>query len=729
MLLVAQDDADAASLGARTRGLGHVVCGVATCRDAAIRLADHTSPDVALIEVGVGRDPPNLAVAEHISHTLGIPVVFTLGAPDASDGDTMRRASACNPRGYLYQPFSDEQLELAIRCSLAVHPQHGPQGDAQIELQRRVARLEDLLQRTERELKRTVERLERQTRLTDGILCCTSDGVIVADECGKVTAFNHVAERILGAGNLDLKAEPECPSYGTSRRDRTTRVAAEELPLVLATSGQATDDVELFIRNAAHPDGKFIRMSGRPLIGDECGNGGVVVFREITREKETGIKLMRTATELRYQADLIDTAFRSISDGIFVISADGKFRYANPACERIIGAKLSDAPLEEWVQRYGAYYADRETPIATEDIVRAVRLGEPVDEEDVFIRHPGRPDGVYICVSVRPLIDDGSGIRGAVIVFRDVTPRVFAAEALAQAFAEGRLEIVDTLVHNISNAITSVATGVETLRRALADDRFGRSLAALADAVSAHREDWIDYLRDDPQGRKVLPLVTALCARYARQRTSLISTMERVCQQTHHIVESVRSQKLLGTTVTDRNDIDLNEALSAAFEVLRDLLAKNEIKTAIDCRNAPQEIYVRESQFHQMLVNLIKNALEAIDDLAAAQVLSEPPYIRVRVWCEGRFLILEVTDNGIGLKTKDRRALCAPGFTTKKSGTGLGLHSVANFVIGSGGRILPKSDGYGKGTTMRVMLPLVSVAPHRAHEDVPQGGHADSIAS
>ena len=127
-----------------------------------------------------------------------------------------------------------------------------------------------------------------------------------------------------------------------------------------------------------------------------------------------------------------------------MISVDGKFRYANPACERIIGAKLSDAPLEEWVQRYGAYY------------------------------------GVYIRVSVRPLIDDGSGIRGAVTVFRDVTPCVFAAEALAQAFAEGRLEIVDTLVHNISNAITSVATGVETLRQAL---------------VSAHRYD--------PRGRSV----------------------------------------------------------------------------------------------------------------------------------------------------------------------------------------------------------------------------------
>ena len=47
------------------------------------------------------------------------------------------------------------------------------------------------------------------------------------------------------------------------------------------------------------------------------------------------------------------------------------------------------------------------------------------------------------------------------------------------------------------------------------------------------------------------------------------------------------------------------------------------------------------------------------------------------------------------------------GYTTKKNGSGLGLHSAANFVIGSGGSIRPLSDGIGHGTTMRVTLRLV----------------------
>ncbi len=69
-------------------------------------------------------------------------------------------------------------------------------------------------------------------------------------------------------------------------------------------------------------------------------------------------------------------------------------------------------------------------------------------------------------------------------------------------------------------------------------------------------------------------------------------------------------------------------------------------------------------------------------------------------------------DNGIGIRSKDTRVLFSPGYTTKETGSGLGLHSAANFVIGLGGRMQPLSEGTGKGTTMRVTLPLSSVAPH-----------------
>ena len=161
----------------------------------------------------------------------------------------------------------------------------------------------------------------------------------------------------------------------------------------------------------------------------------------------------------------------------------------------------------------------------------------------------------------------------------------------------------------------------------------------------------------------------------------------------------------------DRKDVDLHDTLASALRVLRESLSKRGIRTGIDCEGAPHEIRIRESQFHQMLVNLIKNAIEAIDDLAAAHGLDREPQVRITARTEGKFLVVDVSDNGIGIRTRDPKVLFAPGYTTKPSGSGLGLHSAANFVIASGGRIEPLSQGPGKGTTMRVMLPLSSVVP------------------
>ena len=73
-------------------------------------------------------------------------------------------------------------------------------------------------------------------------------------------------------------------------------------------------------------------------------------------------------------------------------------------------------------------------------------------------------------------------------------------EALTQAFAHGRLVVIDTVMHNIGNAINSVATGVGTLYGWFQDNELVRRFDAVSTLAQAHASDWTSWLEHDAQG-------------------------------------------------------------------------------------------------------------------------------------------------------------------------------------------------------------------------------------
>ena len=87
----------------------------------------------------------------------------------------------------------------------------------------------------------------------------------------------------------------------------------------------------------------------------------------------------------------------------------------------------------------------------------------------------------------------------------------------------------------------------------------------------------------------------------------------------------------------------------------------------------PREIRIQESPFHQMLVNLIKNSIEAIDELAASGGLSEAPRIQFRAYIEDDFLCLDITDNGIGIDPEDISKIFFGGVYDQKRGEWTGF--------------------------------------------------------
>jgi len=298
------------------------------------------------------------------------------------------------------------------------------------------------------------------------------------------------------------------------------------------------------------------------------------------------------------------------------------------------------------------------------------------------------------------------------IAFENITELKKSGEREAQAYAEGRLSIVDTLLHNIGNAINSVTTGIGTIKENLNSSRLTKHLISLSNAVEAHRHEFGAYVENDPQGKKVADFITALANDFARQDEELAKIVDRVRERAQHVADIIRTEKVLSKRSTYRKDIDLRKAVDEAINVLSDSIRKRNIDVIIDCEEAPKEISIQESQFHQMLINLVKNSIEAIDDLNNAKLkttINKKSEIKIKSYVNSEALIIEISDNGIGIEESKLEAIFRPGYTTKDSGSGLGLHSVANFVNSCGGNIFALSDGYSKGATMRIVLPKLHI--------------------
>ena len=570
-----------------------------------------------------------------------------------------------------------------------------------------------------RRLERALDDAREQKATLDAVLESVADGVVAVDANGRVVTVNSSATRILGVAPDELG---KWSSYGgLVLADGVTRVPPEEHPLARALRGEAVDNMRVFVRHPRLPDGVHLGISARPM-PDPAGTpvGAVAVFRDVTAMVETERARQQALDDLQEQNRLLDMVFDGISDGVVFADAGGKLTIFNASAQRIVGLGITDAPPDEWSATYGTFFPDTVTPYPSErlPLVRALH-GDPSDDVELFIRNPRVPDGVHVSVSGRPMRDTASEMVGGVVVFRDVTQRVRTQQALAEAFAHGRLEVVETILHNIGNAINSVAVGVETVRERFRRNRLFNRFDALAQAIAEHEDDWIPWLETDPQGRKVRAFILSLAGDFARQNEATLRTVDRVADRVRHIVDIIQTQESATNGTVERKQVRLRQAIVDAVRLQQESLTKRGIEIDIDCRRAPAEIRIQESRFHQMLVNLIKNAVEAIDELTKRDGLEQKPLIRIAAYTQDELLVLDVTDNGIGIGEEAQRSIFNAGYTTKKDGSGLGLHSAANFANDCGGGISVLSDGAGRGATMRVTLALLP--PPAALPDHDQG--------
>jgi ligand-binding sensor domain-containing protein/signal transduction histidine kinase len=272
-------------------------------------------------------------------------------------------------------------------------------------------------------------------------------------------------------------------------------------------------------------------------------------------------------------------------------------------------------------------------------------------------------------------------------------------ELLETSRLAGIAEMATGVLHNLGNALNSVNTTVS-----LSADRVQRSkIAALGKVVLLLEEQHgrlAEFFSTDPRGRQLPAYLAQLSSYLATEQADLLHELEALQQNVDHIKEIVAAQQSYAHVSGLTEIVPASELVEYSLRLNEAALQRHGIEVVREFRPAPP-VKVERQKVLQILVNLIRNAREAINDGGRPD---KRLVVGVQVSAEGR-VQFTVTDNGVGIAPENLTRVFSFGFTTKVNGHGFGLHTSANAAKEMGGSLAARSDGPGEGATLILELP------------------------
>ena len=264
--------------------------------------------------------------------------------------------------------------------------------------------------------KKAERELQQSEQLLNSIVNSVGEGLVVVNTKGKYLVVNHFAEQILKQRPAQIELNELASSFGLFYPDTVTPFPSDQTTVARSLKGLETDELELFIRNANIPEGKFLISTGRP-IKDKEGNiiAAVSVFRDDTKRRQLQLLLNETDHKLK-------EVIRSVGEGVVMCDAEGKFILFNKKAEELIGKGALNIPPDQWSATYHIYHPDgsRLFNVGELLLMRALK-GEIVENARVMIRNQSAEIERHLLVSARPVKGQHHEIIAAIANFKDIS--------------------------------------------------------------------------------------------------------------------------------------------------------------------------------------------------------------------------------------------------------------------------------------------------------------------
>src|SRR5574341_1457167 len=381
-----------------------------------------------------------------------------------------------------------------------------------------------------------------------------------------------------------------------------------------------------------------------------------------------------TASERKFR-ELVESA----PVGIYQSTAEGRIQTANTALARMLGY---DSVEELQTRSLTDIYYDLHD---REELIRRFDpIGRASGVELMWKKKDGTP--IRIQLDAHTVRDAGGRTLYYEGFVRDVTERARLEEQLRQA---QKMEAIGQLAGGIAHDFNNLLTAI-----------LGFSSLLLRDKAHPHpRQRDVEEIRD---------------------------AATRAAALTQQLLAFSRKQ------VLQPAELDLNEVVQGVETMLRRVIGEH-IELATVLAPGLGAVLADHTQLEQVIVILAVNARDAMPrggtlTIETAEAELDPGYVAGHPGVQpGRYVLLAVSDTGIGMDAETRARIFEPFFTTKGVGvgTGLGLATVYGVVQQSGGHIAVYSE-VGRGSTFKIYLPRVEATSQTPAERLaartPAGG-------
>ncbi|MDQ7074170.1 MAG: ATP-binding protein [Gammaproteobacteria bacterium] len=405
------------------------------------------------------------------------------------------------------------------------------------------------------------------------------------------------------------------------------------------------------------------------------------------------VELEQKNTSLENAQRFISSVISSMSDVLIVADIRGKIQQVNHSLESLIGQSAKELKGQPLASLFMPDYAEQ-----VEDFAEHIREHTVTDcEVELRTQHQ---HGVPIAINCTPRFEQKGRLSGLVITGRPLGELRHAYQELKNTHKQLRTtqhqlvqsekmaslgQLVSGVAHELNNPISFVFGNMHALRRY--EQRLSEYLAAIhANNTCQQHQELRERLRIDPLLRDI---------------GSLIDGSLEGAERVREIVEELRRF----STPNQQQAQYFN--LIAVIRTTADWVIKAQRKSPqlnIDA-DETVEIYGYKGYLHQVLINLLQNATDAVQQ-------SDTPRIDIQLTQHAEHAVIEIHDHGDGISETHLLRIFDPFFTTKEvgQGTGLGLYISYNLATEQCQGQLQAENHPNGGALFRLTLPL-QVAP------------------